>query len=295
MFRRVIAAIDGSELAASAARHGLTLARALGAPIAACFAVEPILTPMTAPGIDPASASLGDPMAVLAMMDQQALGEQIVRDFVALARSEGVEAEGLIRPGMLREVLAEVAGPRDMITIGRKGRFSTSGVGSQTRSLVTAAPCPVLVAHRPAQPLHRILAVYDGTAPSAHALRVAAELASATRWAMVVLAVHGRAPGDDDPAVGARRAIWPQGAPQSPAPVGAGALDAPSIDFITVQASDATQEAAGIQLLASKERQALVVMGAYAQNWLAELIWGGVTDQVMQRTRAPVLLVHSPE
>ncbi len=295
MLERIIVAWDGSDLAREAFAYATMLAQAIGAgaeagspgvEVMGVYVIEPVTL-----GVDIDPVAMLDPMVPPVMMptmpiqtgptpEEERVGAE--RDFAELERScarIGVKFSRSIETGELDERLAARAGARDMIAVGMKGRFRSSGIGSTTRSLVMQAPCAVMVVAGKSRPLNRVLAAYDGTAASKRALAFSRDLARQTGWPLSVLAV----------ARGARSA----------------ASDTAAVEEMTKQAQELAPEgtvmsmgSAGqteaelIARVAERDSYALLVLGAYADSRIKDLLFGSTTGHVLAKLGSPVVLVH---
>lgn len=142
MYKHVLIATDGSELAAKAVATGLELARALGAKVTAVTATEPWTTMMT-----------GEPALVFPIEDYDKAAAQradrILAEVEAAARQRGIAcgtvhvkdfpAEGIIATATARGC--------DLIVMSSHGRRGLARVllGSQALSVLTHSTIPVLI------------------------------------------------------------------------------------------------------------------------------------------------------
>ncbi len=277
MLKRVLVGFDGSQLAREAFAYAVVLAKAARAQVLGVHAVEPIIAP--ALGGDP--SILLDPMVppvILATGDDESVKEERARAEVQLkelgdsAAKAGVPYSSRIEVGSVVDVLSGLAGPDDLIAVGLKGRFKQTGMGSSTRWFVSHAPCPVLVASGPLQPINHVLVAYDGATVSTRAVEFARDLARAAGWPLTILALA--------------RGHFKLGE----------ALDwsqelAPGAQVIAQGPGD-RGEAQLIERVAAKDPYALMVMGAYADSWFKDLFTGSTTGHVLAHLKGPIILVH---
>ena len=135
--------VDGSETAQKALVTALQMARESSGCVHLVHVVEG-LTPMTA---DPYGAYSGD---VIEVMRQS--GRKILDDALALARSEGVQADTQLFDNFgerLAEVVADSATRfnADLMVVGTHGRRGLGRVlmGSGAEQIIRLSPVPVLV------------------------------------------------------------------------------------------------------------------------------------------------------
>ena len=143
MYKRIVVPVDGSETAQKALATALQMARESSGCVHLVHVVEG-LTPMTA---DPYGAYSGD---VIEVMRQS--GRKILDDALALARSEGVQADTQLFDNFgerLAEVVADSATRfnADLMVVGTHGRRGLGRVlmGSGAEQIIRLSPVPVLV------------------------------------------------------------------------------------------------------------------------------------------------------
>jgi nucleotide-binding universal stress UspA family protein len=143
MYKRIVVPVDGSETAQKALVTALQMAREASGCVHLVHVVEG-LTPMTA---DPYGAYSGD---VIEVMRQS--GRKILDDALALARSEGVQADTQLFDNFgerLAEVVADSATRfnADLMVVGTHGRRGLGRVlmGSGAEQIIRLSPVPVLV------------------------------------------------------------------------------------------------------------------------------------------------------
>jgi nucleotide-binding universal stress UspA family protein len=147
MYKKILIATDGSELAGKGVAHGLELAKGLGAAVAFVTVSEPF----------PALA-WGGAMAGYVAADELVNYEESARKYArevldkckAEAAAKGVEAKTLhIENHTPAEAILEVAGAEgsDLIVMASHGRRGIGRLvlGSQTAEVVSLTQIPVLV------------------------------------------------------------------------------------------------------------------------------------------------------
>lgn len=273
MLERIVIGYDGSELAREAFTYALTLAKATGCAIEVIHALEPTPPPVV---IDPAMGfDAGPAMASMreATEEERQWAVEALADLKRQGEALGVTITTRIDTGRLVPLLCDTAGAGDLIAVGHKGRFHSGGVGSSTRSLVEHAPCPVLIVSAPARPIVRVITIFNATAPSKKALRFGDSIAQSTNWPHQVLAIEGPAMTMEE---SARRA----------AELAPGATVSPMSEKKLHEHDTLSEHAV------ATDGYALVVMGAFAQSRLHDLIFGGTTAKYLKAVAAPIALVH---
>ncbi|WP_431913371.1 universal stress protein [Nonomuraea jabiensis] len=157
--KRILVGFDGSHGATAALSWALGQARLHHADLLP-WTVLPEQTDMTA----------GDDVVLEAL-------RQAVKDI-----SQGA-AELRLSRGQPAAELTAACTDADLLVVGSRGRSPVAGLllGSVSRGCLHQAPCPVTVVPdrpRPARAYGRVIVALDGSAPSRHALRLAAEEAA---------------------------------------------------------------------------------------------------------------------
>lgn len=138
MYKHILLPTDGSELSANAVRHGVALAKSVGARITGLSVVIPSHAPAGA-GV----AMLGDHVL-------ESAAEEFLSLITREARDAGVDAECFYVSGSspYEEIIA-AAEQRgcDLICMGSHARTGLGNLllGSQTTALLNACRVPVLV------------------------------------------------------------------------------------------------------------------------------------------------------
>jgi nucleotide-binding universal stress UspA family protein len=146
MYKHLLLATDGSELADKGVRHGLALAKALGARVSACTVSEfvPALTLAMQAEV---GASISD-ADIRRAADAEA--RKILDAVCRSAAADGVQCETVhVFDRLPADAILEVAASRscDLIVMASHGRRGLPRLllGSQAFEVVTRATVPVLV------------------------------------------------------------------------------------------------------------------------------------------------------
>lgn len=143
MFRHLVIATDGSELAEKAIAQGLALAKALGAKVTAVTVTEPLPSMVTGEALialplhDYEKAAAANAARILGGVTSAAKANGVACDVVHVA--EQFPAEGII-------ATAEARGA-DLIVMASHGRRGLSKLllGSQANKVVSHSAIPVLI------------------------------------------------------------------------------------------------------------------------------------------------------
>lgn len=140
MFKNILLAVDGSELASRAAKIAGELARTSGASLRVVVAFEPVPAYLGEP-------NLGQAIAARAT-ESDALLETALKEIGDIP-AESLHTEAL--EGSPADVILNVAETRenDLIIMGShgRGRLTEFLLGSQSQKVLNHARCPVLIVH----------------------------------------------------------------------------------------------------------------------------------------------------
>jgi nucleotide-binding universal stress UspA family protein len=141
MYRNILIATDGSELASGAGRQGIALAKTLGSKVTVLKVSEPFYW------YDPNVPADAQPDYVQA---QQREAKAILARFADAAASAGVPCETVhVEQGPPYLSIIETAQAKkcDLIVMGSHGRSGVAAVvlGSQTVKVLTHSKIPILV------------------------------------------------------------------------------------------------------------------------------------------------------
>jgi nucleotide-binding universal stress UspA family protein len=271
--RRIVVGIDGSELSRTAFAFGAMIADAAGLEIHALHVLESVRGDGTRlswdrDAIERHAATLGVRLPS-PLGNGLTLARTTIEECAMQCRARTLRFRSSVMFGPLIDRLLE-SDESDLLAVGR-GRFTQAGFGSTTRRLMQQAPCPVLIAAGRLRPINRIVGAFDGSPGSLRALGVCETLARQTRWPLSVLAVAGR--------LSLAEALQ---SAQDRAP------EAQVIAWDPEGRLEATQ----IEFAASHLRFGLMVVPAYSDSWLSQLIGGGMTGHLLAHLDAPLVLVH---
>ena len=143
MFKNILVATDGSDLAAKAVEQGILFAKDVGAKITALTVTEPSNVLSLAPGAL-------EYIPIEYKKYAEAYAEEVLGTVLAKAQSSGVTCEMLhIEHEQVYQAIIDAASARkcDLIVMASHGRRGVSAVvlGSQTVKVLTHSKIPVLV------------------------------------------------------------------------------------------------------------------------------------------------------
>jgi nucleotide-binding universal stress UspA family protein len=278
MIKSILATLDGSEHAATAAQYALWLAERLQATVVGMHVIDVVSIEGSGAFLHDVSGSLGfEPYLDFSSKMRDALQERgriIVEQFLATCNERGIRADTHLATGIVANEICEQARTADLVVVGHRGvneRFSTGLLGGTTESVTRKCPKPVLVSPIEFRPVRRPLLAYDGSQRAAAAMHEAAELAAALGLPLTVLHV-----GKDDTA--AERVIDEARRYLATHRVDAEFVNLPGYANETILA---TMSAGDHDLL---------VIGAYGHSRIIEMVLGSTTEYVLRNATAPVFL-----
>ena len=138
-YKKIVLAVDGSEVSNTAVKHAVALAKQNNGTIIALHVIPPI---------DVTDIETFRPEIVLQSLKKE--GEQILADVKSAGDSDGVKVETRLEDGIPDEKICEVADETDadLIVMGSHGRtgFAKVFIGSVTERVISKNKCrPVLV------------------------------------------------------------------------------------------------------------------------------------------------------
>lgn len=147
MYKHILIATDGSEIAARAVNHGVALAKAIGARVTIVTVTEPVA--VVGAGYATIAGTIVDPLPELLAAQQEA-ARATLKGATDAAAGAGVTAESALvddsYPAEGIVARAEADGC-DLIVMGSHGRrgFGRLLLGSQTSNVLALSKIPVLV------------------------------------------------------------------------------------------------------------------------------------------------------
>lgn len=282
MTNRILALVDHSPYAESVCHHSAWIAQRLGAEITLLH----VLARNASAGSDDLSGSLklGARTALLEKLAEldverarlaKAQGQALLEDASTIIEGHGAgPVTQKLRQGDLVETVAELEPKMRAIVLGKRGEGSAEAsahLGSNLERIVRSASVPVLVASRRYQPVSSILIAFDASPSAERAVdRMAA---SPVFTGLAATLVHV---GKDGPEIRARL----QAAKDRLAAAGVPAA---------VEILPGHPEAALAHKIAT-DKITLLVMGAYGDSRIRNLIIGSTTTAMIQACKIPVLL-----
>ncbi|HEY9647022.1 MAG TPA: universal stress protein [Chroococcidiopsis sp.] len=158
MLRKLLVALDSSNLSQHVFDEALFLAKSVGAELGILHVTDPDETgdrslPLYLTDLDPYFSS-DEPEFSCYVGHFETDDEQLFGAYVAAAKAAGIDTDCLHCLGDPEMLICEAASAwgADLVVIGRRGRSGLSEMllGSASNYAVHNAPCSVYVVHRPA-------------------------------------------------------------------------------------------------------------------------------------------------
>ncbi len=279
MVKTILIPTDGSEYGETAIKYGIYMAHKLGATLRGLNVIDIRL--IQGPVITDISGSIGIPACQEYFpMLEKGLEEQadiILKTFQDMCAKANIVPETKKAVGIIDEMIIEQGKSTDWILLARKGEhfhLAKGGLlGSTAESVVRNSGKPVMVTPQNFQEIESIGLAYDGSAPADNALKLAVFLSEKVAWPMSIVIVSD---------------------------------DHKQADKLTKKLEaylEPFQVDSEIIVLGGKENKELIkfmqegsiemmVMGAYGNNRLRELLLGSTTSCIIKNSPIPVLLTR---
>jgi nucleotide-binding universal stress UspA family protein len=272
----ILVCLEGSPSTGHAISLAIELARTLPANLVGLAIIdEPDIVSGAATSIGGASFKRERDVALLD--DARSRARAWLSSFVARGRAAGVAVRALEATGRpIEAILAEVP-EHDLIVLGREVnfRFETRDHDRYTRDrILRRAGKPILVVPETTPvPGPAALLAYDGSAAAGRALRSFAECGFARGRAVHVVTVA------DDGADAFETATR-----------GCALLDKLGVRAVPDNVVSSDSIAGALLSHRSRIGAELIALGGYIPSPLARLVWGSVTQEIVERAVAPVFL-----
>ncbi|MGD2247389.1 MAG: universal stress protein [Candidatus Methanofastidiosia archaeon] len=140
MYKKILIATDGSDHSEEAEKHGLTLAKQLGAAVTALYVVE---------AAHPSRSIVSPPSLMMEehLEEMEKKGKEIVEKVAQKGEDMGVEVDPMVVDGHPANQIIKHSAHSDLVVMGTLGvsGFSHLLMGSVAEKVVRHAPVPVLV------------------------------------------------------------------------------------------------------------------------------------------------------
>lgn len=280
MIRNILIPTDGSNYGRTAIAYGIYFARKLDARLTGLHVVDIRL--MQGPVFTDISGAVGLPpyQELLPVIESglDAKADAILKEFREQCEAGGVQPETKKVLGVIDETIIAEGRSCDWILLAQRGEHFRIGgraiLGSTAESVVRRSGRPVVVTPEHFRKIGSMALAYDGSNPAQKALKLAAEVAEAAAWPLSVVIIT------DDPALGAKLTEQAEAL-----------LEPHPIARTTIIRGSRNADKELLHFIGEGSAE-LLVMGAYGNNRLRELLVGSTTAAVIRKSTIPVLLTR---
>jgi nucleotide-binding universal stress UspA family protein len=283
MIRSVLLALAEAPFDASAKNCAFWMAREEGSHIHALAIIDiaafevPVLG--TPDGFMPSVVTPPIRESQSLLNDLMAIARERLDKFTAQCASKGISCSSETKTGIPGEVISRTAVAHDIVVVSRTGYNRVANVQETVDALVApvirGSVRPVLVAgseFKEASDIRNILVAYDGSAHSARALLVAAELAARPEVQCIVVTVSQSEDLGNEILAPAEAFLFHHGV----APKKRVVISTKPSDVICGQATSAEID--------------ILIMGAYGHSPIREVLFGSTTERILSHCTTNVIL-----
>lgn len=280
MIGRVLVGLDGSKSSKVAGEYGIYLSKNLKRPVIGVHIIDVRL--LEGPFLADISGGLGfSTYADLLPKIKEVLeakAEAILDEFAVACREKGGDCSIAEAYGVVVNELVNMADPEDLIIVGRKGQhpeFLPLLLGSTAEGVARKSKCPVMITPENFKEIKNILYAFDGREKSVHAATYVNYLAKHLGTSVKVISVFEDVVKDSE-----RKAEFKNRL-----------KNLLEVDFEFVDRYGQPEEMIEEYINQNKDSLDLVVMGAFGESTIKELILGSTTNYIASKSPIPVLLV----
>lgn len=277
MFKTILIPLDGSDYSQTALEYGIRIGERYDAQLQLLHVID--VRALEGPLLHDISASLGAaPMVNYQSQVRSILEERA--EIIIEAAEKRIEESGLKyfskkTVGIVSKEIIDAAIDVDLVAMGRHGEHANWAsvlLGSTLEAVIRKSHRPILVTSVELRRISNLLVAYNGDDYATQALHVAANMACELDLNLIILSA-GEKKWTEKILTKAEKYLIPY------------ELD---IDFVASTQSSETE----IIKTAEIKNCDMIVMGAYGENRIHELLLGSTTESVMRNTSIPLLLVR---
>lgn len=281
MIGRILVGIDGSKASKEAARYGFYLSKTLKRPVVGVNIVDIRL--FEAPFMADIAGGLGfttygDFTAKMKeVLDTRS--QSILDEFTKECREEGADCTVAEAYGVPDHEIVQMADPEDLIIVGKKGEHAEiikTLIGSTAEKIARKASCPVMITPITGfRPFSSVVVCFDGREKSVHALYFVKHLSEKMPFSIRVISVFEDKIKDAEKVNQFRDRI-------------ANILEK---GFEFIDRYGLPEEEIEKFLKENKDGVDLVVLGAYGDSYVREIILGSTTTYITAISPVATLLI----
>lgn len=285
MIRSILVAIDESKSSKAALNASVALARVCGAKLKGLY-VENIMRLLEWQPVELMGAAVGISSSVPSSrptieqvnVEKQFLEEEknLKKVFEDTCKKFALSGQFIVKRGRVEETIIEESRKVDFVVLGRRGKTypeNATEPGPTTEELLRQSTRPILVVPEDVAVNNRILIAYDGGQNAQRALFVGAGMAELLNFEIRVVSV-----ADDIDAA------------QKSLDEAREFLSAYKVKASYITGFGYSKPWAAIMEQAKNFDAGVIVLGAFGEKRLLELIFGSTTRNVLTQTKCPVLL-----
>ncbi|WP_457641957.1 universal stress protein [Persephonella sp.] len=279
MIRRVLVGIDGSKGSWVAAEYGIYLSKNLKKPVIGIHIVDIRL--LEAPFIEDIAGALGFTTytditpKIKEILDER--GKSILAEFAKKCREAGGDCSIAQAFGIVANEIVDMADPEDLIILGKKGihnQFVPLFLGSTTESVSRKSKCPVMIVPDKFKEIKNVLLAFDGREKSVHAAEYLSNLADDLKLEKItVISVLENESKEKEKHINDLLDHYLKKEYR--------------LQFLYGYPEEEIEN----YLINNKENYDLLIIGAYGESRVRELVLGSTTSFIMNKSPIPVLLV----
>lgn len=281
MIGRILVGIDGSKASKVAAKYGFYLSKTLKRPVVGVNIVDIQL--FEAPFMADIAGGLGFTTYgdFTAKMKEvlDARSQLILDDFTSECREEGADCTVAEAYGVPDYEIVQMADPEDLIIVGKKGEHAEiikTLIGSTAEKIARKASCPVMITPVSGfRPFSTVLVCFDGREKSVHALDYVKHLSEKMAFNIKVISVFEDRVKDGEKSKQFKDRV-------------SNILEK---EFEFIDRYGLPEEEIEKFLKENKDNIDLVVLGAYGDSYVREIILGSTTTYITAVSPVATLLI----
>lgn len=281
MIGRIIVGLDGSKSSNIASQYAIFLSKKLKKPVLGVHVIDIRL--LEGPFLADLAGGLGfatySDLTVKIKDILEAKSDTIINKFASECREKGGDCSIASIYGIVVDELVNNADPEDIIIVGKRGEhfeFNPLLLGSTAEGVTRKSKCPVVITPNEFREIKSILLAFDGREKSVHGAVYTNYLAKSLGIEKIeVISVFKDKVGDEPLKVEFENRL----------------KNILEVHFDFVDKYGLPEEMIENYITENKERLDLVVMGAFGESLVKELILGSTTNYIISKSPIPVLLV----
>ncbi len=279
MIKRILVGLDGSEASKIAGKYGIYLSKKLKKPVIGIHIIDIRL--LEGPFIEDVAGALGFTVySDFTPKIREALEKKadiILNAFAKECREEGGDCSIVSAYGIVVNEIVNMADTEDIIIVGKKGQhseFSALFLGSTSEGIARKAPCPVMVTHTVFREIKNLVLAFDGREKSVHAAQYISETLKELEFSSITVLT-----------------VLEEESKEKKKHIEELLSEYLKLSYELKFLYGYPEEEITNFLNSNKDKFDLLVMGAYGESKIKELILGSTTSYILNHTEIPVLLI----